>query len=301
MELRHIRYFIRVAELLHFTRAAESLYVSQPTLSTHIQQLEEEFGTPLFERGRQLRLTEAGELLLGYARNAVCELERAKEEVANLQGLLRGTLRVGSTHLFYKKLVPTVLTAYHEAYPNISLMAQMGTSRDIEQGILTRNIDVGLAYLPPESSEIEYDALTSHEMFVVVSDKHPLAARTEISKAELNNLPLVLQSVGHTTRRLIDVYFAKEHISPNILLQINDIPALFAMLESYKAGAIASRWAVEGKSLHLIPLPGTPLFWTAGILKLRKVPLSAAATEFVKLVKTHFQGGNSETSLLVPH
>ena len=91
MELRHIRYFLRAAELLHFTRAAESLHVSQPTLSNHIQQLEEEFGTPLFERGRRLRLTEAGELLLGYARNAVCELERAKEEVANLQGLLRGT------------------------------------------------------------------------------------------------------------------------------------------------------------------------------------------------------------------
>ena len=75
MELRHIRYFLRAAELLHFTRAAESLYISQPTLSIHIQQLEEELNTQLFDRCRQLRLTETGQVLLGHARNLIRELE----------------------------------------------------------------------------------------------------------------------------------------------------------------------------------------------------------------------------------
>ena len=289
MELRHIRYFLRAAEVMHFTRAAESLYVSQPSLSIHIQQLEEEFGAPLFERCRQLRLTEAGQLLLAHARTAVWELERAKEEISDLQGLFRGTLRIGSTHLFSKKLVPAVLAAYHEAHPNISLNAQMGTSREVEHDILTRSIDVGLAYLPPESNEIEYETLTSDQVFIVVSPRHPLAKKTEISKAELSNLPLVLQSIGHTTRRLIDVYFAKENILPNILLQLNDIPMLFSMVKRGKAGAIASRRAIEDTSFHRIPLPGPPLVWTAGILKLRNVPLSAAAIEFVRLVKLHSQ------------
>jgi LysR family cyn operon transcriptional activator len=287
MELRHIRYFVRAAEVMHFTRAAESLYISQPSLSIHIQQLEKEVGTPLFERCRQLRLTEAGHLLLGHARAAVRELDRAKEEIDDLQGFLRGTLRIGSTHLFSKKLVPEILTAYHAAHPNISLMAQMGTSREIEQGILARNLDVGLAYLPPESNEIEYETLMSDKMYVVVSARHRLAKRTQISKTELSNLPLVLYSIGHTSRRLIDVYFAKQNISPKILLEVNDMPVLFAMVKSGQAGAIASRKAVEGTSLHRIPLPGNSLFWTAGTLKLRHVPLSAAATEFVKLVKTY--------------
>jgi LysR family cyn operon transcriptional activator len=79
MELRHIRYFLRAAELLHFTRAAESLYISQPTLSIHIQQLEEELNTQLFDRCRQLRLTETGQVLLGHARNLIRELELAKQ------------------------------------------------------------------------------------------------------------------------------------------------------------------------------------------------------------------------------
>jgi LysR family cyn operon transcriptional activator len=287
MELRHLRYFIRAAELLHFTRAAESLHVSQPTLSIHIQQLEEELDSPLFDRSRQLRLTEAGELFFVQARNAIRELERGKEGVADLRGLLRGTLRVGSTHVFTKKLVPAVITEYNKMYPGIHLVVQLGTSRDIEQGILKRDIDVGLAFLPPESDEIESEALASDEVFLVVSENHPLAQRTEITKSELSELPLAIHSVGHSTRRLIDIYFAKEKISPKVLVEINDVPAILAIVASSTAGAIASRRAVDGLDLHMIPLPGVRLFWTAGVLRLKAAPLSAAAKAFVKLVKAH--------------
>lgn len=296
MELRHIRYFLRAAELLHFTRAAESLYISQPTLSIHIRQLEEECDSPLFDRCRQLRLTETGQVLFGHARNVIRELELAKEEIAAFQGLLRGTLRIGSAQLFSKKLVPGILAGYNEAYPNISLTVQFGTSSEIEQSILARIIDVGLALLPPESHEIEYETLMSDEMFVVVSDKHPLAQKTELSKAELSDLPLVIQSIGNSTRRLIDLYFANENISPKIILQINDTPALFAMVESGRAGAIVSRGVVESSSLHLIPLPGSRVFRTAGILKLRNISLSAAATEFVKLARAHFSDSSLAAS-----
>src|ERR1700732_1907248 len=107
MELNHLRYFVRAAELLHFTRAAESLYISQPTLSIHIQQLEEEFGSPLFARiGRNVRLTQAGELLLEHSRNVIRELELAQQNITSLQGLLRGTLRIGSLLAFSLEMVP---------------------------------------------------------------------------------------------------------------------------------------------------------------------------------------------------
>jgi LysR family cyn operon transcriptional activator len=232
-------------------------------------------------------LTETGQVLLGHAYNVIRELELAKEEIADFQGLLRGALRIGSVQLFSKKLVPAVLAGYNKAYPNISLTVQFGSSSEIEQSILARIIDVGLALLPPESHEIEYETLMSDEMVVVVSDRHPLAQKTEISKAELSELALVIQNIGNSTRRLIDVHFAKEKISPKIILQINDTPALFAMVESGRAGAIVSRRLAESRSLHLISLPGRRISRTAGILKLRNVRLSAAATEFVKLAKAH--------------
>jgi len=127
MELRHIRYFIRVAELLHFTHAAESLHVSQPTLSTHIQQLEEEIGCPLFDRGRNLRLTEAGRLLLARARESYRQLELAKEEIGDLRRMVRGTLTIGATYVFIPKIIPSVLAAYAAAYPEVQVSMHVGT------------------------------------------------------------------------------------------------------------------------------------------------------------------------------
>src|SRR5476649_2683156 len=107
MELRHIRYFIKAAELKHFTKAAESLNVSQPTLSLHIQQLEKEFGSPLFARvGRNVRLTEAGEVLLKHAHLAMSALDNARDEIASLKGLLSGSLYVGTTLSFMDKHLP---------------------------------------------------------------------------------------------------------------------------------------------------------------------------------------------------
>jgi LysR family cyn operon transcriptional activator len=288
MELRHLRYFLRATELLHFTRAAESLYVSQPTLSTHIQQLEEEFGSPLFHRSRQLRLTEEGQILLGHVRSAVRELEKAKEEIEELRGVLRGTLRVGSTHVFSQKLIPSVLTVYTAAYPKIHLMMQLGTSSDIEKGILAGTIDLGLALLPPESDEIKYETLASEEIFIVVSKKHPLAAKTELSKSDFCDLSLVLHSPGFSTRRLIDRYFAQQQISPKVLLEINDVNTLLTVVETSNAAAVASRTAVGNRPLHLLSLPGDRVVWSAGILYLRGVIPSPAAREFVKLLKTHF-------------
>lgn len=293
MELRHIRYFIRAAEFLHFTRAAESLYVSQPTLSTHIQQLENEIGAPLFERVgrhvRPVRLTEAGHRLLTHLRSALREIDLGKEEVAELRGLVSGTLRFGSTHVFSQRLVSTALSVYTARYPEIRIVMKLGTSNDIEQGILERDIDVGLAFLPPDSEDVEYEVLFSDEVVLVVSQRHPLAGTTQLPISELNELPLALPGAGFSTRRLVDMHFAREKISPKIILEINDIPALLTLVEKGTLGAMVSRRAVENLSgFSVISISGARLLRAAGILKHKDVYLSNAAKAFVELVKLEF-------------
>jgi LysR family cyn operon transcriptional activator len=290
MELRHLRYFVRAAELLHFTRAAESLYVSQPTLSSHIQQLEEELGCPLFDRlGRRVRLTEAGQLLLDHARNAIREVELSKERIAELHGLLRGTLRVGTTHVFSQYLIPISLAAYIAAYPNIHVLVQWCSSPELERSVLTGTVDLGLAFLPPESDEIEYEVLLSDEVVLVVSNQHPLAARAAVSISELGDLPLVLLSAGLNTRRLVDVRFAKENISPKILLEMNDIPALLTIAETGNAGTFVSRrLVVAHPDLHPISLR-PKLVRSAGILRRKGVHLSPAARAFLEVIKVQCQ------------
>ncbi len=289
MELRHIRYFIRVAELLHFTRAAESLYIAQPTLSVHMQQLEEEIGCPLFERGRTLRLTESGRLFLDRAREAVRALEHGKEEIADLQGLLRGSLSIGLSYLFGTK-IPGILATYSSTHPDIHVSVKLGTSHDIEKDVLDRSVDVGFAFLPPESDEVEYETLFSDEVILAVPRNHPLAEKTQISVRELNGLPVILPSRGFSLRRHIDVYFAKEKIFPKVLLEINDVSALLAVSETGLAGAITARWAAsEHPGLHVISLSDASLSRSVGILRHRRVPLSAAGRAFVKLIRQYFE------------
>jgi LysR family cyn operon transcriptional activator len=284
MELRHLRYFIRVAELLHFSRAAESLYVSQPTLSVHIQKLEEEIGAPLFDRGRNLRLTESGQLFLARARNALRQLEQGKEEIADLHGLLRGSLSVGVSYAFLAD-VPAMFTAYKTAHPEIHVCVRMGTALDIEQAILDRTVDVGISFLPPESDDIDSETLFADDIVLVVSKNHPLANITALPLPELNDLPVVLPSTL-SLRRFIDAHFAKEKIFPKVVLEINDVSALLSIVETGIAAAITSRWAASSRpGLHVISLCGTGLARSVGIVRHRSVPLSAAARAFVELAR----------------
>jgi len=290
MELHQLRYFIRAAELLHFTRAAESLYVSQPTLSSHIQQLEKELGCPLFDRvGRRVRLTEAGQLLLDHARKAIREVDVSKEAVAELLGLRRGALRLGTTQIFSQYLLPMSLAAYISAYPEIHVEVYWGISPEVERRVLSGDIDLGLCFLPPESKDIQYEALLSDEVVPVVSKKHPLAAHKALSIAELGSLPLALLSTGMSTRRLLDLQFAKSGFSPKILLEMNDIPALLAVVASGGAGTmVSSRLVANRPDLRSITIK-EGIRRSAGIITRKERHLSAAARAFLELIKIHCQ------------
>jgi LysR family transcriptional regulator, cyn operon transcriptional activator len=299
MELRHIRYFIRVAELLHFTRAAESLHVSQPTLSTHIQQLEEEIGAPLFDRGRNLRLTEAGQLFLTAARKSYQELELVKEKIWDLRRTLRGTLTVGATYVFSQKLLPGVLAAYAAAYPEVQVSMQLGGSHEIEQGVLARAIDVGLACMPPDSKEIEYEELFSEELVLIVSKQHTFAAKTEMDLQELDGFPLSLPSAGFRVRRGIDEHFTKEKISPKVLMEINDFPALLTMVKTNNIATIGCRgYLTKDADVHLITLTdsGLPLKVSKGLIRSKDQPLSAAVCAFIELTKSELSDLSESTS-----
>jgi LysR family cyn operon transcriptional activator len=291
MELRQVRYFIRVAELLHFTHAAESLHVSQSTLSTQIQQLEEEIGCPLFDRGRNLRLTEAGQLLLARARRCYRELELAKEEIGDLRQLLRGALSFGTTHMFSQKFVPSVLAAYAAAYPKVQVSMHVGSDHAIEQEILTRTIDVGLACIVSETAEIEYEELFCEELVLIVPKQHSLAGKTEIDARELSSFPLLLPSNGFSIRHFVDQYFLREKISPKVISEINDFSAIFAMVKTRNLATFGCRGAtVNDTGIHAISLSGTagPLTLSKGLLRSKDVPLSAAARAFVELTKSGY-------------
>lgn len=189
MELRHLRYFVAVAEELHFTRAAERLHIGQPPLSQQIQALEAELGAQLFERSkRSVRLTEAGRLFLLDARQILALSERAAVTAQRAQRGEAGELRIGFT--FSTPFTPyfaTVINRYRQQFPHVTLtLHEMATLHQLE-AIAARQMDLGLVR-PPETAypdAIALSELRRDPLFLVLPSNHRLAAQDAIALADM--------------------------------------------------------------------------------------------------------------------
>jgi LysR family cyn operon transcriptional activator len=294
MELRHLRYFVRAAELLHFTRAAESLGVSQPTLSLHIQQLEKELGSPLFDRTggqfRHVRLTQAGKQLLIHAHDALRAVERGKQEIAELNGVMRGSVTLGVNNIFVARLMSRCLPAFSAAHEGVDVVVRRGNQEDLETAILAGTMDLALAWLPAESREIGSETLFSDELVVVVGAGHPLAGAKKVALRELQSLPLALPTVATNIRRLFDAACAKDDLHLRVSLEIDDTPARLSFVEAGHAATVAPRGAlVDHERLRIIPLAGTRVTLSAGLFTHRSAHLSSAARRLADAIRAGFQ------------
>lgn len=287
MELRHIRYFIRAAEELHFTRAAESLFISQPTLSTHIQQLEEELGIPLFDRvGRKVILTEAGTIFLGHAKRALREIEFAEESISNLKGLTSGTLHLAAIFTFSQEMLPLWIASFHVNYPNIRIVVKTGDSDHIEESILAGEIDLALTFVPPAAPSLQSETLFTEEVFLVVAEKHALAGRSDMQLSELAEIPLALVSKRWTARRRFDAFMAEHGVVPNILIEMDDLHGILRIASEGFAGALLPRLVVSTyPNLRLIPLAEDKIFLNYGVVWHEQRNLSPAAKAFLEHIR----------------
>lgn len=196
MELRHLRYFVAVAEELSFTRAAERLHIGQPPLSHQIQQLEAEVGAQLLERSKRwVRLTEAGKLFLDDARRMLALSEQAMQTARRAQRGETGELRVGftgSTPL--TPLFATVVNRYRERYPGVTLTLQELTTLRQLEAISARELDLGLIR-PPEVAIPETlgtSVLRKDSLMVVLPADHPLARKKDVKVRDLEGQPFVM-------------------------------------------------------------------------------------------------------------
>jgi LysR family cyn operon transcriptional activator len=283
MELRHLRYFIRAAELLNFTKAAESLYVSQPTLSVQIHQLEQELGCELFARiGRNVRLTEAGEVFLLRARQAVGELEEGAKEVDALTGLIRGSLSVAALPLIGSKLVPSWASMFKERYPNVKLHVRSGTNDDIEARLLNGTVDIGISTAPVHP-ELTWTELFKDETVLLASKRHPIAAIKVITADDLRNLRMVTPSERISPSHALGKFFEENGIEPKIEMTYDDGNALVELIKKDKYVTFLPRWAATDEpDVCMISLPTPGLHLIAGALWNHLSPASKAFLDLVK-------------------
>ena len=226
---RALRYLLAVAEHPGFTRAAEVLCVSQPTLSQQIKHLEEALDVQLLDRsGRLVRLTDAGEVYLRYARRALGELEAGQRAIHEVLDLSRGSLRVGMTPIT-EYLTTPILDWFTARYPGIMVRAMEMAQDDIETGVANDEIDVGIVFsstlsTPARSAEIESHTLFVETLNLVVGSEHPMAQRTTpVGPEEFARIPLALLSAKFALRRHFDLYCVEHALTPKIAIETNSV------------------------------------------------------------------------------
>jgi DNA-binding transcriptional LysR family regulator len=186
MDLRHLRYFVAVAEERHFTRAAERLGIKQPPLSLQIKQLEQELGTPLFRRlTRGVELTEPGTLLLDEARQILEQVERTKANVRNRARGETGHIRVGfAGATYFQPRVPGLVQTYRRRYPSVVLSPVQGNTPGLVEALQNGSVDVAFVRAPLEERQaITVHPLVEETMRIVLPSNHPQARKRFVSLA----------------------------------------------------------------------------------------------------------------------
>ena len=289
MILRHIKYFLAVAEHQSFTRAAASLYVSQPALSQQIKQLEESLETILFDRsGRQIKLTHAGDVYARYARKALQDLEEGRRALHDVQNLSRGALRIAITPTFTSYLIGPLIKAFHNLYPNITLSVQEMSQEQMEKQLLDDEFDVGIAFAEVHSAEIETQTLLVETLALVVNKDHPLARHQTIDLQTLSEQSLVLLSHEFVTRGQIEHYCRQHSIKPKVLMEANSLSAVLEIIHHTQLTTLLPSNIVSNRDeLIAIALAPSLLQRTAALLQRKGAYQNAATKAFIHLAHQH--------------
>lgn len=235
---RSLQYLLAIAEHRSFTRAAEALHVSQPTLSQQIKQLEASLQSMLLDRsGRTVRLTDEGEIYLHYATRAREELSAGRRAINDVQNLSRGSLRLGWTPIT-DYLTCTLLKTFSSLYPGITLSTFEMPQDDIDLAVAEDKIDFGIAFGKSVEQEvglgdIGIEVLFKDKLCLAVGRTHPLAVLDiTISIEKLEQEPLALLNSSFALRSIIDKYCLKNHVKPRVLVESNSLNVIIEFIQS---------------------------------------------------------------------
>ncbi len=259
MQLQQLRYFLAVVDTRHFTRAADALGVSQPTLSKQIHTLESTLGAPLFDRVRgAVGLTAAGEALLPPARRMVADADAARIAVRDIAGLRRGEVRLGATPSLCSSLVPAVLGLFRTAHPGVALHVTEGGSPDLIAGLLGHQLDLALIVEPAQGPDPGLDAAPILQESLVVASRAagpPPTVSRELELTELQHQPLVMFRPGYDLRDATLEACRRAGFTPSYAVEGGEMDAVLAFVEAGLGVAVVPSMVLVNRPL----LRATPL------------------------------------------
>jgi len=248
MDLKQLEYFVRVAELGSFTRAAIALDIAQPALSRQVRLLEVELRQTLLTRnGRGALPTEAGKLLLAHGRGILHQVERAKEELGRVRGSLAGRVAVGLPTSVARMLTVPLTRAFRQQMPDATISISEGLSVAMQDSLVNGRLDIAVLYNAQSSAEIETLALQDEDLMLVQMRAPGLLedpAPGPIALREVARLPLVIPSRPNAIRMQVESEMANIGCRPKIALEIDGVSAILDLVADGTGCAVLSRNAV---------------------------------------------------------
>jgi DNA-binding transcriptional LysR family regulator len=284
MELQQLRYFVAVSDFRSFTAAARQLHVAQPSVSKLVRKLESDLGAVLLERRKAgVALTDAGEILLPWARRVLADIDGARSEVAGLASLERGRLSVGATPSVSTVLLPRVLASFHAAHPGVTLSVVEAGSRDLVERLASGGLDLALVILPvPREELFETTPLLKEELVLAVARRHPLATRRTVRLGELRGVPMVMFREGYDLRSTTIAACEQAGFHPTFAIEGAEMDGVLRMAAAGVGVAVVPSMVVErGGPLVAVRIAQPTLSRSVGVAFRRDRHRSRAADAFV--------------------
>ena len=304
MELRHLQHFIAVAEELNFTRAADRIHIVQSALSTSIRALEQELRTPLLVRStRQVQLTPAGHAFLERAREALRVIEGGRETVAEIAGLRRGSLCMGTVHSLPAFLdLPSLIARYHLANPGIEVRMQQGDTPSLLEALRRGRMDLAFLPLLDPPDDIVARVVACEDLVAVTQPNHALSGRHTVPLAELCQFSFVDFDVGWGTRTLVDRAFGDAGISRRTDFDVTDVETVVDLVSRGLGIALLPETVAASRQpkIEVVELAEPAICWELVVAYKRgqgNLPVSNAASAFLDFL-TFFKEIEEREALL---
>jgi DNA-binding transcriptional LysR family regulator len=271
MELRHLKYFVAVAEEMHFGRAAKRLHIAQPPLSQQIKNLEDELGVKLFDRTRRtIQMTDAGTYFLKEAQQLLLHVEQAAETARRIYRGQAGRLSIGFVGSVVHTFLPEGLRLFRERFPDVELVLQEINTAEQIKSLHARRIDVGFLYLDAQDPALASQVLTRAPLMVVLPKKHALSGRKSLDIRELAQEPFIANTRS-SEPVVLDAFISLCHsagFTPRIAQESGNVQTVLGLVASGLGACLLPDYIknIRRPGVKYIPLSGSAPTVSLGVV-----------------------------------
>ncbi|GGH78371.1 DNA-binding transcriptional LysR family regulator [Pullulanibacillus pueri] len=290
MDIRHLQYFIEVAHWKNFTKAANHLYVTQPTISKMVKNLEEELGVELFDRsGKQVELTDAGSLILKQAQSIFHSFQNMTHALDDLRNLKTGHIRIGLPPMIGSRFFPKVIGGFREHYPDVMLQLVEHGAKKIEEEVGNGTLDIGVVLLPTEKDIFHSFSFVKENVMLVVHPEHVLSERHEVYLVELKEEAFILFREDFALHDRIIKACLSVGFSPRIVSESSQWDLISEMVAADLGVALLPETickSLEASKVKVIRLSQPAIPWHLAVVWRKDHYLPFAAREWLRFTRT---------------